>query len=174
MDKKYYTLEEMQKIKLKDNECWTTIAITQYELDTGSCDLNIDSKFLIRYMIVEKERKLKFANRFIDKIIHGNKIYTARKNCKYKIGDIIEAIDEEGVIFAKIKITNIIKFIDFYPFSSISFLKESGELYQISTINDLGFDIDYKGHGECYHYYLDYFKEQKSGYLIKFELIKEE
>ena len=43
MDKKYYTLEEMQKIKLKDNECWTTIGITQYGSDL----------IVVRYMIVK-------------------------------------------------------------------------------------------------------------------------
>jgi hypothetical protein len=43
MDKKYYTLEEMQKIKLKDGECWTAIGINQKGLDF----------IVVRYMIVK-------------------------------------------------------------------------------------------------------------------------
>ena len=43
MDKKYYTLEEMQKIKLKDVECCTAIGINQKGLDF----------IVVRYMIVK-------------------------------------------------------------------------------------------------------------------------
>ena len=57
MDKKYYTLEEVQKTKLKDNECWTTIGITQYELDTGIYRNDLQDKILVRYIIIEKENK---------------------------------------------------------------------------------------------------------------------
>jgi hypothetical protein len=57
MDKKYYTLEEMQKIKLKDNEFWVATGITQYELDTGIYRNDLQDKILVRYIIIEKENK---------------------------------------------------------------------------------------------------------------------
>ncbi len=116
---------------------------------------------------------LNFSDRDIKKIMLEHKTYTVRKKCKYEIGYIVECADVNDVVFSKVEIIDIVKFIDVYPYKNISFKKKNGNLYSIPFMYELGYSSDCESHREYYNNLLKYLGEEKTGYLINFKVVKD-